>query len=156
MSELTLRILSAIVLLAVSLPLIWWGGLPFLVMCLVLSGLLAYELLGIYRSNTDEFQTHKIAWAVGGIVYALIPVICLPAIRGAVTPPGLYLLLLLFLSVWVTDIAAYFSGRYYGGPKLLPRVSPKKTWSGALGGLLGAMIVGGVLASKVCQRGWDV
>ncbi len=148
-SELVLRIISAIVLLAICLPLIWLGGLPFLLMCVALSGLLLYELFGIYRSNPEELQANKAMWIVGGIVYALIPLICLPAIRGAVSPPGLYLLLLLFLSVWVTDIAAYFSGRYFGGPKLLPRVSPKKTWSGALGGLLGAMIIGGLFALSV-------
>ena len=40
----------------------------------------------------------------------------------------------LFAVVWATDIAAYFVGRAIGGPKLMPQVSPKKTWSGAIGG----------------------
>ncbi|WP_164125896.1 phosphatidate cytidylyltransferase, partial [Stenotrophomonas maltophilia] len=41
-----------------------------------------------------------------------------------------------------TDVAAYFTGRTLGGPKLMPSVSPKKTWSGALGGLLAATLAG--------------
>ena len=48
----------------------------------------------------------------------------------------------MFAVVWSTDIAAYFAGRKIGGPKLMPRVSPNKTWSGALGGLLGAVVAG--------------
>ena len=42
------------------------------------------------------------------------------------------------------DIAAYFGGRLFGGPKLWPAVSPKKTWSGALTGLAAAAIAGAV------------
>ena len=42
--------------------------------------------------------------------------------------------------VWATDIAAYFVGRAVGGPKLAPRLSPNKTWSGSIGGLAGAVL----------------
>ena len=59
---------------------------------------------------------------------------------------GFAAILILFAVVWGTDIAAYFVGKTIGGPKLWPRVSPKKTWSGSLGGLLvgtgGALLVG--------------
>ena len=48
----------------------------------------------------------------------------------------------LFATVWGTDILAYFTGRALGGPKLWPRVSPKKTWSGAIGGLVGGALLG--------------
>ena len=48
---------------------------------------------------------------------------------------------MLFAIVWTTDVCGYFAGRAFGGPKLMPRVSPKKTWSGAIGGTVGAMIV---------------
>ena len=63
---------------------------------------------------------------------------CCAAIRDW----GLTALFFLFANVWITDIFAYFCGRAIGGPLLWPRVSPKKTWSGAIGGL-----VGGVAAS---------
>lgn len=50
--------------------------------------------------------------------------------------------LFLFMTVWACDIGAYMAGRAIGGPKLWPAVSPNKTWSGALGGLLAAVLVG--------------
>jgi len=43
---------------------------------------------------------------------------------------------------WATDILAYFVGRVVGGPKLWRRVSPNKTWSGAIGGAAGAIVAG--------------
>ena len=65
---------------------------------------------------------------------------------------GLAAVLYLFLAVWVTDIAAYATGRTLGGPKLAPSISPGKTWSGLAGGVgcaglagaaFGACIAGG-------------
>lgn len=49
-------------------------------------------------------------------------------------------LILLFV-IWATDIGAYFVGSFLGGPKLWPSVSPKKTWSGSIGGTLAAACV---------------
>lgn len=48
----------------------------------------------------------------------------------------------IFAVVWGTDIAAYFTGRRFGGPKLWPSVSPKKTWSGFVGGLVAGALAG--------------
>ncbi|HEY7574560.1 MAG TPA: phosphatidate cytidylyltransferase [Thermoanaerobaculia bacterium] len=50
--------------------------------------------------------------------------------------------LLLFLIVWGCDSFAYYAGRAFGRRLLAPRVSPKKTWEGTIGGLLGATAVG--------------
>jgi phosphatidate cytidylyltransferase len=50
----------------------------------------------------------------------------------------------IFAVVWGTDIAAYFTGRKFGGPKLWPSVSPKKTWSGFFGGLIAGTLAGTV------------
>ena len=56
-------------------------------------------------------------------------------------------IIFLFAIVWATDIFGYFVGRAIGGPKLWPAVSPRKTWSGALGGALGAVAAGLAIAS---------
>jgi phosphatidate cytidylyltransferase len=57
----------------------------------------------------------------------------------------------MFGVVWTTDIAAYFTGRALRGPKLAPAISPNKTWSGFVGGLIGATLVG-VLVVHVGRR----
>jgi phosphatidate cytidylyltransferase len=60
----------------------------------------------------------------------------------------------MFAVVWTTDIAAYFTGRRLGGPKLWPRVSPKKTWSGFIGGVVVGTLAG-LLVTVLGQRfGW--
>lgn len=51
---------------------------------------------------------------------------------------GRLLVLSLFVSVWMCDIAAYFAGKFLGRRKLFERVSPKKTWEGAAAGFVGA------------------
>lgn len=54
---------------------------------------------------------------------------------------GFTWMLWLALVVIITDVAGYFAGRFIGGPKFWPRVSPKKTWSGTVAGWVGAAIV---------------
>src|SRR5260221_7418656 len=60
---------------------------------------------------------------------------------------GFVALILILLVVWVTDIGGYFAGRGLGGPKLWPRVSPKKTWAGAIGGVAASLAVSGGVAA---------
>jgi len=60
---------------------------------------------------------------------------------------GLWWLLLSLLVTWSNDTAAYFTGISIGRHKLWPRLSPKKTWEGTLGGWLAAVLIGGLAAS---------
>ena len=69
---------------------------------------------------------------------------------------GFFAIVLIFAVVWTTDIMAYFTGRAVGGPKLCPAVSPKKTWSGAVGGTLCAMGVAYFLPRIVGVLSTDV
>ena len=80
-------------------------------------------------------------WLTGGIVYSGLTAISLAAIRGD-TAHGFAAMLFIFAVVWATDILAYFVGRAIGGPKLAPPISPGKTWSGAIGGAISAVIAG--------------
>jgi phosphatidate cytidylyltransferase len=69
-----------------------------------------------------------------------------PAVLRDDSRLGLCAMLLLFAVVWTTDVMAFFCGRLAKGPKLWPAISPNKTWSGAIGGLVGAVVVGSALA----------
>lgn len=80
-------------------------------------------------------------WLPGGIVYSGLTGISLSAIRGD-NDIGLVAMIFIFAVVWATDILAYFTGRAIGGPKLAPRISPGKTWSGAIGGAVSGVIAG--------------
>jgi phosphatidate cytidylyltransferase len=80
-------------------------------------------------------------WALAGLGYAAVIALVPPLLRDH-PGFGVTAILWMFAVVWATDIAAYFTGRRLGGPKLWPRVSPKKTWSGFLGGLVAATVLG--------------
>jgi phosphatidate cytidylyltransferase len=77
----------------------------------------------------------------GGVLYIGLPTLALLWLRN--TSEGAALVLWLFFVVWATDTCAYFAGRTIGGPRLAPSLSPKKTWAGLGGGMLGAALVGG-------------
>lgn len=77
-------------------------------------------------------------WLPAGVIYASALGISLVGLR--VTPElGFEALLFVLVVVWATDTGAFFAGRTIGGPKLAPRISPKKTWAGAIGGLVSAL-----------------
>lgn len=88
--------------------------------------------------------SNRLALEACGIAYALAFALVAPALR-ALPELGFAIILWSFATVWFTDIAAYFTGRKLGGPKLMPSVSPKKTWSGALGGTLAGTLGGYVV-----------
>ena len=80
-----------------------------------------------------------------GVFYVGLPAVALLWVR-ADEPYGFAALLLIFAIVWSSDIAAFAAGRLIGGPKLWPRVSPNKTWSGLIGGCLAAALAAAAFA----------
>lgn len=104
---------------------------------LVLAAMLAAGFAGALRNV-------PVHWAAGGVLYVGLPAFCLVWMR--LGEGGLGAVLWLFLVVWATDIAAYLAGRSIGGPRLAPRVSPGKTWSGLAGGMAGAALTGALAA----------
>jgi phosphatidate cytidylyltransferase len=81
----------------------------------------------------------------GGIPYAGALALG-PIVLRADDADGFLAVIFLFAIVWTTDISAYFAGRALGGPKLMPQVSPNKTWAGAVGGLIASVVVALALA----------
>jgi len=85
------------------------------------------------------------AWTAVGVPYAGLLGMA-PIVLRNDEQYGFLAVAFLFAVVWATDIVAYFVGRAAGGPKLAPRISPKKTWSGAVGGTLAAIAAALVVA----------
>jgi phosphatidate cytidylyltransferase len=131
-------------------PLLSWQGMA--VMTLVM-GACASALLGapVYAVLLVVIGTAAM-WALSGVlalgvIYVGLPCVALIWVR-ADPLAGQTNILLLILVVWATDIGAYLAGRLIGGAKLAPRISPGKTWSGAAGGLLAAILVGLSIAPR--------
>jgi phosphatidate cytidylyltransferase len=91
-------------------------------------------------------------WVAGGIPYAGALGVA-PLVLRSDGEDGFLAVIFLFAVVWTTDIFAYFIGRAAGGPRLMPHVSPNKTWSGALGGAAAAAVVTVALAAAVGLSG---
>ena len=88
---------------------------------------------------------NTVGWAVGGILYAGIAFLG-PAVLRRDPTLGFTAVLFVALTVWATDICAYAAGRAIGGPLLWPEISPHKTWAGAIGGVLGGVAAGTMVA----------
>ena len=80
-------------------------------------------------------------WMAGGIFFITLPCLSVLWLRHY-APSGLEVTLWVLSTVIVSDVAAYGAGRSIGGPKLAPSISPNKTWSGSLGGLAAAAVLG--------------
>ncbi len=93
---------------------------------------------GILGLGARPYVQARASWVAIGLLYAGMPAIALIWLRG--TQYGLALTLLTLVTVWATDIFAYFSGRAIGGPKLAPAISPNKTWAGLIGGMAGSAL----------------
>ncbi len=145
-SNLMLRVLSALVMVPLALGITWWGGWPFVLLWLAAGAIVLWEWAALASRGsplaTWPWSARQSLWIAGGLAYAAALVAAALVLR-ADAAAGFAAILFLFAVVWLTDIAAYFTGRAIGGPKLMPRVSPKKTWSGALGGTA-AGVAGGL------------
>lgn len=117
-----------------------------LIISLTLLGSLAWQLFQHSPTPTAD-------WAltlVGGL-YIGWGLAHLVALRGLAD--GLVWTWLALLSTWGTDTFAYFTGRAIGGPKLWPRHSPKKTWAGFFGGVVGGLF-GAAIVATLSNLGW--
>jgi phosphatidate cytidylyltransferase len=195
-SELTKRVLFAIVAIPVVLTLVWLGRLPFALLLSVAAGLSAWEFARMVQAAglkplaaascllaaAVPLLVHLASTGRGvpplGVVGLIVPLLLTLALfergvaassvasvgtavfgawytggmlafayairhsRFTVTDLGGSLLIALpLILTWVSDAGAYFVGRGVGGRKLMPTVSPGKTLSGAIGGLLAAIAV---------------
>ncbi|GER06990.1 phosphatidate cytidylyltransferase [Iodidimonas muriae] len=125
---LNLMLVVGFILLPVDMLLPQWAG--------VTVGLSLYFLLfGAFFKSA-----RPVIWLGLATLYCWTPLYALYWLRGAEN--GLWLVAWVLLVVWGTDIGGYFVGRSVGGAKLVPQISPNKTWSGLIGGMALAALAG--------------
>ena len=129
------RRVAGLVVLAATLPVLALAlGMPHLAVVLAPALAIAVWVVAVRAPGADA------AWAALGAVWIAVP--CLACLWiAADAEVGRRAVLWLFVTVWATDTGAFAAGRCFGGPRLAPRLSPNKTWSGALGGIVGATVV---------------
>jgi phosphatidate cytidylyltransferase len=136
------RVLSALVLAPIAVAAVYFGGWLFFVFWAVAAAVALWEWARVVGGKTHP------AWVTVGVVYAALLLIS-PVVLRSDANYGMIAIFFLFAIVWTTDIAGYFAGRAIGGPKLAPSISPKKTWSGAIAGLVAVAIIVGIGARYV-------
>jgi phosphatidate cytidylyltransferase len=148
-SDLLPRVVSGVVLVVIAAAELWLGGWAFALLLALGGGLVLWEWLALVRKM-----------AVGAGVRGLLLVLGPLAVAGAIG--GLWIIreelgftaaLWVFAMVWATDIGAYFAGRAFGGARLAPTISPSKTWSGLIGGMIAALVVGATLGDRAGIEG---
>lgn len=141
MSELLIRTVTGVILIALALLAAVQGGNIFAYAVAAIATAMFYEWTRIVRG-------WGAGWYAAGIPYAVMPAIALLWVRER-DAHGLELLLWVFIVTWSTDIGAYFAGRRLGKRKLAPSISPGKTVEGLYGGMASATLAGGAWALAV-------
>jgi phosphatidate cytidylyltransferase len=167
------RAVSALVLAPVAIVAAYLGGWVFIVVCALAAGAVLWEWTQLVARGAEPrilapgFAALAVAAAfvgtsaaaaaicaiaigaiLAGVMVAVWPRREVPQVTPAWGAGGVIYagIVLLFAVVWATDIFAYLVGRSIGGPLLWPRLSPNKTWSGAIGGFLGGVAAGVAVA----------
>lgn len=132
-SDLGVRTLSAIVMLAVTGAALWLGGFVWFVFVVAVAAACFVELAALVRKGFPAGAGRTLG-LLAGAIYVGLAGMSLANLPAAV-------LLGVIAVVVATDTGAYFSGRTIGGPKIAPRISPSKTWAGLIGGATLAGVV---------------
>lgn len=122
-------VVAGVVALAIAGPLLAKGRMDALLLVLVVG------LAGVMLVSPAQRL-----WSAAGFAYAAAAEVASVLVRID-RADGFVALMLVLLVVWVTDIGGYVAGRGIGGPKLWPKVSPGKTWAGAIGGFVASLMV---------------
>jgi len=114
----------------------WTQVYSLLIITLTFGAMGVYFLLTAWRHEEVDLQIHtqEMAFSMLGIIYLTVCPSFLPWLRSEEN--GLHFVLLFLFMNWAGDIAAYFVGKRFGSRPLYKRISPKKTWEGAIGGLI--------------------
>ena len=120
--------------------------------CLVVGHIeAAWIVLAVGLAAVAMLSSRLRSWSAAGFIYAAAAQMASVLLRFD-AEMGFAAVVFVFLIVWVTDIGGYFAGRGIGGPKLWSRVSPKKTWAGAIGGFAASLVVAAAFVALAPHR----
>ncbi len=139
----------------VAIAVLFAGNFEYPDLTAALFGALSLALLlyCTFASPTERVMPDA-AVSVFCLMYVGLTLLALPALREAANGPSL--LAFLFCVVWAGDIVALYVGRAWGRHKLAPRLSPNKTWEGAVGSVAGSLLAaGGLLALADWFTQWN-
>ena len=114
-------------------------------------------LIAVYVFTFPKYEISSIAIAYFALFYVTVMLSCIYRIR--MLSDGAYMVVLVFLSAWGNDTLAYCAGRLFGKHKMSPILSPKKTIEGAVGGVIGAGLLGclyGVIAKNFLSVNYNL
>ena len=134
-----IRIFSSLVLAPIVLAAVWVGYPYFEVLIIFVGSIGIFEWFRLFKKQNRGFIFFLI-----GLIYIVAPFLIILWIYKIQSVGPMIVFWILFV-VWATDIGAYFVGKLVGGPKLAPSISPNKTWSGAFGGCILALLVSIIL-----------
>jgi phosphatidate cytidylyltransferase len=127
-----------------------WGPLVITLPVIFMAGFLAVCMQEVFRGDTDLGFT-----GIGTTTFALLMLggigSFFPRLRQL--PHGAWWFALLFGMNWIYDAGAYFSGRWFGRTKLIPRISPGKTVEGFIGGLIINAMISGIAYAAFLPQG---
>lgn len=135
-SDLPVRTVSAVAMLAIAALAFWLGGLTFDFFVAMVATTAFAEMVGLVL-KCSWTPARKGMWIAAGAVYLGTGTATLIAVDTALTLGATIIVIL-------TDTGAYFSGRRFGRHKIAPSISPSKSWEGLAGGMLAAGVGAGL------------
>lgn len=127
------------ILAALYYVMLWFNKLEYMSFFCVISVII---IMAVYVIRFKDIKAKQAAMTFLGIYYVALPLSYLYQIR--ILENGIFIFILLFVSSWIADTCAYFVGSAIGKHKLVPVLSPKKSVEGAIGGVVGSALIGGI------------
>ena len=153
-SDLGIRTLSSVAMMSVAVIAIWVGGYAFMGLVIAVGLGVFFEFSKLVLGFAQSVSARAL-WLLGGVAY--VGIACFTLLVFSAPFFGMTPAIMLIAGVIGTDVGAYFAGRSLGGPKIAPRISPSKTWSGLFGGMLGAgLMMVAIQAALYASRGGNV
>lgn len=134
-SGLAIRMLSGLIMAPLMIAIIVAGGYWFIGLMLVSSLVALYEWYGFSRSGPRALPILLL-----GLVYLCLSYSSYVWLRFGFES-GAWLAVAVVMGVWASDTGAYFAGKFIGGPKMCPVLSPKKTWAGLAGSVVSCALM---------------